>query len=64
MPRRLGPVLALLVVIIRRRAYRALRGEVFGQVYGIRTIRVNADGHIGHESNGHASIQCSALGSI
>ena len=49
-PRRLRPILTLLVIVIRRGAYRTLRRQVFGEVDRIGATRVHTHGKVGHQA--------------
>ena len=55
--RRLAPVLALLVVEVRRAAHgHRADGETFGAPPYVRTVGVHAHGHVLHEAERHAAI--------
>ena len=61
-PWRLGPVLTLLVVAVRRCAHRDVRREHMGEVLGIRAAGVHADSQVGHDADRHAGIHRALLG--
>ena len=54
MPRRLRPVLPLLVVHVRRRAHFRLGGQHVAQHPGVRSERVHADCQVVDDAQGHA----------
>ena len=55
--RRLAPVLALLVVEVRRAAHgHRADGETFGAPPHVRTVGVHAHGHVLHEAERHAAV--------
>ena len=60
-PRWLRPILALLVIVIRRGAYRALRRQILCEVYGIGAARVHTHGKVIHQAQAHAGIECALL---
>ena len=57
----LRPILALLVIVIRRGAYRALRRQILCEVYGIGAARVHTHGKVSHQAQAHAGIECALL---
>ena len=61
-PRRLRPVLAALVEPVRRGAHRRVGGHPLGEIAGVGTSRVHADGEVGHDADAHAGIGRGALG--
>ena len=61
-PRRLGPVLPLLGVHVRRRANRGVGNQRISQRVRVRAVRVNAHGEVRHDADAHAGGQRAVLG--
>ena len=61
-PRRLRPVLPLLVVHVRRRTDRRAPGEHVAERPHVRALRVHADGEVVHDAQRHAAVERGALG--
>ena len=60
-PRRLRPILALLVIVIRRGTHRALRCQVFGEIYRIGATWVHAHRQVSDQAQAHAGIERTLL---
>ena len=60
-PWRLRPILALLVIVIRRGTHRALRRQILSKVYGIGAARVHPHGEVSHQAQAHAGIEGALL---